>query len=702
MQGTKHMTIFYNAFHAPIGAHSSFTLGCTGKNGGLGLELGGPADQSVYIGLEARSGRRYEALPFYAGSEDESARYDHAKQKKETRPILEPFKLSSIKRDFSLGTDVWTAGDLQFSVYTLAETVPEPGTVSSAAMKKLLCPAVVAELTIDNAKCKRARQAFFGYSPKLANDALHVEKSSHGVRGIASGHATGIFSDDPNVEPAIDMGHGRLLAEKNPLNYNFCLGRTGLLLCKVPAGEKKTFKFAICFYRGGQVTTGMPCSYYYARYYKGLNDVAKETLSSFAWFKRRAKAAERVLEKKKLNDDQRWMMAHSIRSYYGSTQLLEHKKKPVWVVNEGEYRMMNTFDLTVDQLFYEMKMNPWTVKNELDLFTDRYSYTDKLHYPGGKNELSGGISFTHDMGVRNHFTPKGYSSYERVDVTGCFSHMTHEQLVNWILCASVYAHGNNDTKWLKDKLPVFRKCLRSMLNRDNPKKSERNGIMALDSSRTGNGAEITTYDSLDESLGQARNNVYIAVKGWASYLAMADVFEKHGLTKEAKTARDQAERAATTIASYLNNKGFIPAIMGEDCDSQIIPAIEGLVFPYVLGQKTALRENGAYGAFIKALTTHFHSVLKKGVCLYDDGGWKLSSSADNSWLSKIYLCQFVARKILGLDTPETRSNADHAHAAWLHKEENLRFAWSDQMRSGVAMGSKYYPRGVTSILWLDE
>lgn len=664
--------------------------------------MGGPADQSVYIGVETRKGGSYEALPFYAGSEDEAARYDHAKKKANERPVLEAFKHNAIKRDFLLGTDSWVAGDLQFTVYSSAAPVPEPGTASSAVMKKVLCPAVVAELTIDNTKCKRERRAFFGYSPKHDHDALHIENKGAKLQGIASGQSTGIFTEDPDIVPAIDMGHGRLLAEKNPLNHNFCLGRTGLLMGTVPAGKKKTFKFAICFHRRGQVTTGMPCSYYYGRYYNGILDVAKEALTSFSWFKTKAKAADRSLNKKKLSDDQRWMMAHAIRSYYGSTQLLAHKNKPVWVVNEGEYRMMNTFDLTVDQLFYEMKKNPWTVKNELDLFTNRYSYTDKLHVPGGENDHPGGISFTHDMGVRNHFTAKGYSSYERVDLTGCFSHMTHEQLVNWILCASVYAHGSNDKKWLKQQLPVYKKCLTSMMRRDNPLKKERNGIMALDSSRTGNGAEITTYDSLDESLGQARNNVYIAVKGWAAYLAMKDVFTTHGLIKEAKQAKEEATKAAATIASHLNKDGFIPAIMGEDCDSQIIPAIEGLAFPYFLGQKTALKENGTYGSLIKALKTHFKTVLKTGACLYDDGGWKLSSSADNSWLSKIYLCQFVARKILGFDSPATRTIADSAHVQWLHKEENLRFAWSDQMRSGVAMGSKYYPRGVTSILWLEE
>jgi len=696
------MKIFFNALHSPIGAHSSFTLGCLGKNGGLGLELGGPADDNVYVGVETRQGNAYESLPFYAGAEDESRRYDHTKKTDAAQNFFASFPQSEIKRDFALGTDCWSAGDLTFTIYSLAEGVPEPGGADDATLKKVLCPAVVAELTIDNTQCSRDRRAFFGYASGRSGDAYNIIEDAGGMRGFAKGQETGIFTDSKSAIPAMGFGIGNVLKEKHAFNYNFHLGGTALMLCQVPAGKKATFRFAICFYRGGVVTTGMPCSYYYQRYYKSIGDVAKEALTSFAWLKSRAKAADRLLARKQLSEDQRWMMVHAIRSYYGSTQLLEHKKKPVWVVNEGEYRMMNTFDLTVDQLFFEMKLNPWTVRNELDLFTSRYSYTDKLHFRDGQNIHTGGLSFTHDMGVRNHFTKPGFSSYELTGLTGCFSHMTHEQLVNWILCAAVYAKGSGDKPWLKRNVPVFKKCLTSMLNRDNPKEPDRNGVMALDSSRTLDGAEITTYDSLDESLGQARNNVYIAVKGWAAYLAMETVFTEHGMPNEAGVAHDQARRAATTIAGHITKSGYIPAIMGEDCDSRIIPAIEGLVFPWVLGQKQVLTEKGPYGELIAALKTHFGTVLTKGTCLYEDGGWKLSSTADNSWLSKIYLCQFVARKVLGFDSPATRMHADAAHRNWLLKDENLRFAWSDQMSSGIAKGSKYYPRGVTSILWLDE
>ena len=52
-------------------------------------------------------------------------------------------------------------------------------------------------------------------------------------------------------------------------------------------------------------------------------------------------------------------------------------------------------------------------------------------------------------------------------------------------------------------------------------------------------------------------------------------------------------------------------------------------------------------------------MLRPGVCLYEDGAWKLSNSADNSWASKICLNQFVVRHILQVDY-EGSEKADSA------------------------------------------
>ena len=48
-------TNFY-AHHSQLGAHASFTLGMFGANGGMALEKGSPADQSIFIGYRSNSG----------------------------------------------------------------------------------------------------------------------------------------------------------------------------------------------------------------------------------------------------------------------------------------------------------------------------------------------------------------------------------------------------------------------------------------------------------------------------------------------------------------------------------------------------------------------------------------------------------------------------------------------------------------------
>jgi hypothetical protein len=396
------------------------------------------------------------------------------------------------------------------------------------------------------------------------------------------------------------------------------------------------------------------------------------------------------------------MIAHSIRSYYGSTEFLDFQGEPFWVVNEGEYRMLNTFDLTADQVFYEMKQNPWTVRNELDMFVKRFSYYDTVRFPGDPTEYPGGISFTHDMGVNNVVSRPHYSAYELFGLDDCFSHMTHEQLVNWVCCASYYIAQTKDEAWFARNAQVFIECFESMLNRDHPEPDKRDGIMSLDSSRCMGGAEITTYDSLDVSLGQSRNNIYMAGKCWAAYVSLEKLFKEHGLDDLASEAGLQAERCANTLIRHVTAGGYIPAVIGEGNDSKIIPAIEGLVFPYFTGCKDALDPEGRFGSYVKTLKRHLDTVLVPGVCLFEDGGWKLSSTSNNSWLSKIYLCQFVAREILGFEWDAKGAAADAAHLSWLHHPVQSYYAWSDQIYSGEARGSKYYPRGVTSILWLEE
>ncbi|OAS16395.1 glycoside hydrolase family 52 protein [Paenibacillus oryzisoli] len=697
---------FFNAHHSPIGAFASFTLGFPGKSGGFDLEQARPPKQNIYIGLEKIQGGTYDALPFFEYvSEDESLRYDieNPDPKPNKKKTVFPFAQEEIQREFNVSTDTWKAGDLTFSLISPAQSVPDPTTASEEELRLALVPAVLAKITVDNTKGTASRRVFFGYQGTDPYSAMRrLDDTMEGAAGIGQGRITAIVSKDPEVRSGLYFSIEDILKMEIVGNLTFGLGTVGALYADTPAGEKRTYAFAICFHRGGIVTAGRDASYTYARLFKNIEAVADYALGNFDKLTALAQSSDANIANSRLSADQKFMLAHAIRSYNGNTQLLDMDDEPFWIVNEGEYRMMNTFDLTVDQLFYELAVNPWTVRNELDMFVKRYSYEDRVSFPGDPTEYPGGISFTHDMGVANTLSRAGYSAYELYGLDDCFSHMTHEQLVNWTLCGATYAAHTDDQAWLQANLTIFEKCLTSMLHRDHPNPELRNGIMSLDSTRTMGGAEITTYDSLDVSLGQSRNNIYMAGKCWAAYVAMETIFAQNGREDLALIASEQALKCAQTVTSFVTADGYIPAVVGEGNDSKIIPAIEGLVFPYFTGNKSALDANGRYGFYIEALKKHLDVVLVEGTCLFTDGGWKLSSTSNNSWLSKIYLCQFVAREILDLPWDETGAAADAAHVAWLTHPTLSIWSWSDQIISGEITGSKYYPRGVTSILWLQE
>jgi len=511
-----------------------------------------------------------------------------------------------------------------------------------------------------------------------------------GIVGVGQGTSIAIASTDKNLYAGLAWQPEAILSPRLRENLGFMLGGIGLIVGTVAPGEMRTFRFAVAFFREGTATTGIKTRYLYRRWFDRIEDVLHHALGA---------ARRTVLEAEEfdarltstLSPERAFMAAHAIRSYFGSTQLLEREDgRPIWVVHEGEYRMMNTFDLTVDQAFFELAMNPWTVRNELDHFVERYAYEDSVRFPGSSDLHPGGIAFTHDMGVANAFSPPGRSGYEQAGLCGCFSYMSGEELTNWVVTAGLYFHHTKDEAWARRHRDTLLACLRSLENRDHPEDSQRNGVMGLDGARCEGGAEITTYDSLDASLGQARNNLYLAVKTWAAYLLLESVLRNLDEGPSAQQARRQAERTATTILNARDERGLLPAVIGEGVDARIIPAIESLIYPFVAGLPDDFPELRA------ALEAHFKAVLRVGICRFPDGGWRLSSTSRNSWLSKIYLCQYVAEAILG-HAPDTA--ADQAHANWLLDDENVYYAWSDQMLDGKAVGSRYYPRGVTSILW---
>jgi len=208
---------------------------------------------------------------------------------------------------------------------------------------------------------------------------------------------------------------------------------------------------------------------------------------------------------------------------------------------------------------------------------------------------------------------------------------------------------------------------------------------------------------LRRPFGHARGNIYMGVKNWASYLSLAWLFgqdDAAALRPRIDSALQSAALAADTVDRAWDERlGFIPAILDGNDRSAIIPVIEGLVYPAYLGLTDAVSFNGPYGALLRALRRHLRAVLRPGRCLFPDGGWKLSAGSDNSWMSKIFICQHVARAVLKLRADPL---ADEAHDRWWRVGCAGHSVIDQVIAGGAAGGGAIYPRCVSSFLWIAK
>ena len=684
------------SLHSPRGAGAHFALGQYGRGGGFGLQADRAAAQDVFIGI--RKGNQALCLPFYSKAESSELSTFLGEQQTSTGFRVQAFPLDSVKRTFKAGTDSWSAPGISFEIATPVLGIPDPGKRSKKDLMDSLAPSLAARLMVDNSEGKETVQGFFGVTGFRGPRPLEEETGGElcgwaGIQGYGFACAPG-----KHVRAVAHWDLASLFNPPHPLPFR--LTGMAVLLIDVAPGEKKILDFSLGWHKQGIVTEGpFRCSYLYTEYFRDITEVLRYGLGRSPDWRREAEEADRTLDASGLNPDRKFMFAQSLRSYWASSMLLSGKNGPRWVVNEGSFVMINTFDLAVDHLFFELDRHPWAVRNVLDSFCDEYSYHDRVRFPGSADLQAGGISFAHDHGSFNTFSPQGLSSYEVAGQSGCYAFMTCEQLVNWVLSAGLYLRTTRDGNWAAKRKKVFAQCLESLLNRDHPDPAQRDGVMDLDSEFSGADGEITTYDSLDPSLGQARRNLYLAVKTWAAYLALEDIFKGLEDTAKARTARYSAELCAKTVAAGFDpGLGFIPAILDGKDRSPIIPAVEGLAFPYLMRMPGMVSETGPFAPLVKALKAHLVNVLKPGVCLFSDGGWKLSGRSNNSWISKVFLCQFVAEKILGLASDPAQ---DRVHADWWRKGAASN-PGIDQIFAGkTAEEGFYYPRGVTSFLWLN-
>jgi xylan 1,4-beta-xylosidase len=695
----------FHAQHAPFGAFASFTVGLVDEPGGFGQSLGRPARQNVYVGFKAGSAARWRLLPFFRPPQSQAGNYTGEAATAQPPRAFDSLTPQDYGRTLGWASDTWRADDNRFgfSLLTPFGEMPDVRRLARARQRFHLAPVVCGWIEYDNRAGQEPVELIFGLGD--ADLPLRpLEDADPGLIGFAGGQGWGYATA---VDRRVSRRLGFDVFEPKFKDYRglHVIGGESALFFTVPARRRARFPLVLGFYQGGAVTTGLSSTFAYTRHFRSLEDVLAHGLSSFSEYESLADRRDRELARSKLSADQRFLLAQATHSYHASTQLLWHQDEPLWVVNEGEYRMINTFDLTVDHLFWELHWHPWTIRNTLDLFVSRYSYRDHIRLSDGRT-VRGGLSFTHDMGVNNHFTPPGRSSYECDQLHGCFSHMTMEQLLNWVITAVCYAEKTGDFKWLRRRRSQLDACVESLRRRDHPDRRQRDGILKHDSDRCGgNGSEITTYDSLDVSLGQARNNLYLAVKTLGAWLLLERAYSRLGDTAGSTAAGAEADRLAESLGRHFEDEtGFFPAVFENGNRSRILPAVEGLVYPLYLGLER-FRPDGRFGPLVQRLSRHLHQALQPGVCLDPvSGGWKMSSTSTNTWFSKIALAQHLVRTLFPTALSPSARDADRVHAEWQRQPGCGAFAMCDQINSetGVTVGSRYYPRGVTTITWLWE
>ncbi len=680
---------FYSQ-HGVWGAYSSLVLGRVGQGAGMVVGDVRPPRTSLYAGY--RVGRdEPRLLPFGTGKswgigaaayrEDQSA--DNGKHP----PKYSWFKADEIERLVSFSGEEWKAGSFSLRIISFFGEVPDPLALKPGQARDSFRPAVYARLSFDNRKGEGPMTGLFA----LQGIRRPLSDSTAGeLLGMASDTSWGFaIRPAPGIEEVMDWSVVDAAFDGDrPLRR---LASEGGLRFRVAPGEKSEFLIAIGVFRGGIVTSGRPAHAYYSCLFRDLEEVLENALDGSRGALDAARRLDEQLDGSGLCEDRKFLLAHAAHSYLANTELLlSESGEPMFVVNEGEYQMMNTLDLTVDQAFWEARFSPWTLRNEIDSLLEFSSYQDSL-----------GLAFAHDQGVDDCFTPRGRSSYEISGLTDCFSFMSYEETLNWTLSACLYANLTGDFSWALGRREALAQCLESIRRRD----TNGDGVMDRDSDRCSGGAEITTYDSLDISLGQARNNLYLAVKAWSALVCLEALFRRidGAGSPDARAANESAKAAALTIAEHvLSSEGYIPAVFESDNRSRIIPAVEGLIYPGFCGASEAVTPEGPYAALVKALRRHLDTVLAPGCCLDPvSGGWKLSSTSHNTWLSKIFINQYVAESVLGMEDERTRR--DSVHARWL-RTGSADYAATDQVdsSSGADLGSRLYPRLVTAVLWLPK
>lgn len=691
------VALSFKAHHGRFGAWSSFTFGQWWSGGGIVQRTSRrpvPSQLPIYVAGRNfnRGGGETVMLPFVANLPSNWIAYAPAQ----------------VKRNYKLATDEWRTPDFSFRVRTPFERFASLET-SPDELRRHLAPVEVVEIEQDNLANKHEAQLVIGFGA----DVTKVE--STGARQAIYGDGWMLATNDSPGR--VQVGRSPNIAaawNRNAAIKDEGAGASAAFSLRVPAGERATFKFVLAHYTTETVLDNKqnnekPFRFFYTKLFDSLESIADYGLANADELCRMADAADRRLENSKLNFARRFIIAHGVRSYLGNTGLLTDGERTLFVEFEGEYQFVNTLDLVADHCFFTAEMFPWALKNQLDWYADKYSYRDNVKRYGANPQYTGGVSFTHDMGVPSvGLTPYGTSQYERTDIDphknppGTHSFMTVEELCNWTLAAFVYWQRTKDDAYLRKRQALLNDLVTSFVNRDAAARDRKDdaqydGLPSLDSAKTGAGAEITTYDSLAPDLAIAVDSSYIAVKAWASQVAlwrMLSVIAADEATKErVGIARRQAGLAARSLQKRFDGKLF-PARFVADNQGVALPTVEGVA--YLMNDAETMR-NPAWRALLANFKTHAAQAWTRN---RQPHGVALTSGDTQIWLSKLAINEAVLER---LDSSFAFALDDARHAANFYTngaDEPYGDNWdaaTGQRRQNV----RNYPRGAAAWIWMN-
>ncbi len=305
---------------------------------------------------------------------------------KTVKEKAQAFRAEQIKRFYGWGTDRWQADELGFCIHTPFGTIPDPQTATPRQMRDALLPAITARLTLDNRKGSGTKTAFFAlhfHDPGArpldmgSNSRFRLAFAHRRDFGVAAELRESGSTPFPRRN-RFSSSNGRWTAACATSIRFTCWAAPPASGLKCRRENRYELVIAIGSYLDHIVTTGLGGKISLRASFRQSGRGAVQGAGPRRRLRAVAEARDGELLASGLSADQQFLIAHSTRSYYGSTQLLEVGGEPFFIVNEGEYCMMNTLDLSIDHVFWELKQNPWVVKNLLDNFVRHYSYIDEV------------------------------------------------------------------------------------------------------------------------------------------------------------------------------------------------------------------------------------------------------------------------------------------------------------------------------------